>query len=186
MKRILGLALVAGLALTGLTACMGDDDGDGNAAERRRSAALVSTSTERSGRELVITGLTPSGQAIEVESFSWGLTNPGGVTPQTEALNITKHLDEVSPLLVKGAAEGKPFTSAVLTLSRSHDDRIETYATYELSGVQIVSVQQAQGGADFPTESVSLKYTSLKHSFTKYDNTGKAMSPVTVTVGSKS
>ncbi len=175
MKRILGLALVAGLALTGLTACMGDDDG-GSAAERRRSAALVDTAAGNRARgELTIAGLTAVGQAIEVESFSWGITNPTGTAPQVEALNITKFMDEASPLLFRGVSQGTAYTSAVLKLSKFLADTTTTYATYELTGVQITSLQKASQTDQIPIESVSLKFASLKESFTATDKGGKAV-----------
>jgi type VI secretion system Hcp family effector len=175
MKRILGLALVAGLALTGLTACMGDDDG-GSAAERRRSAALVDTAAgERAGGELTIAGITAVGQAIEVESFSWGITNPTGTAPHAEALNFTKHLDEVSPLLFRGASQGTAYTSAVLKLNKTVAETTTTYATYELTGVQISSVQKGSSANQIPLESVSLKFAGLKESFTATDKGGKTV-----------
>jgi type VI protein secretion system component Hcp len=175
MKRILGLALIAGLALTGLTACMGDDDG-GNAAERRRSAALVDTAAgQRASGELTITGLTAIGQAIEVESFSWGIANPAGTAPQFEGLNVTKLMDEVSPLLYKGVAQGTIYTSAVLKLNKMVADTTTTYATYELTGVQISSLQKSSSTERIPTESATLKFASLKESFTTTDKGGKAV-----------
>jgi type VI secretion system Hcp family effector len=176
MKRILGLALVAALALTGLTACMGDDDG-GSAAERRRAAALVDTAAGQQARgELTIAGLTAAGQAIEVESFAWGVTNPAGTAPQFEALTITKLLDEVSPLLYKGVAQGTAYTNAVLKLNKVAADTVTTYATYELTGVQITRLQKSSSTDRIPTESVSFKFASLKESFMATDKGGK---PVT-------
>ena len=171
MNRIFGIALIAVVATTGLTACMGDDDG-GSAAERRRSAALVNTTTAHALGELTIAGLTATGQAIEVESFSWGLTNPGGVAPQFEGFNFTKLLDEASPQLYRGAAQGTTYASAVLKLNRVAEDRVDNYAAYELTGVQITSVQQASPTDRIPTESVSLKFAGLKETFTVFNAAG--------------
>lgn len=172
MRRILGLLLLAAVAGVGLTACMGDDEG--SAREQRRAAALVNTAGgEAAGAELTIAGLTPVGQAIEVDSHSWGVTNLGPNAAQFEGLNFTKRLDEMSPLLFKGAASGTPYTSAILKLNKTVSGEAPfTYATYELSNAQVTSLQQGSSGG-VPTESVSLKYTKLKLTYTSQTKDGK-------------
>jgi type VI secretion system Hcp family effector len=171
MKRIFGLALIAGLALTGLTACMGDDGG--SSAERRRSAALVNTGTGTGRDELVITGLTPSGQAISVDSFSWGVAN-AGTAAQGEPLRFVKTMDEVSPLLLKAVADGKLFASAVLKLHEvAGEGQSLNYATYELGNVVITDLQHSGDADDRPTEKVTLKYSTLKETYTTYSGSAK-------------
>ena len=99
-----------------------------------------------------------------------------GTAPQLEALHITKLLDEVSPLLFRGVAQGTAYASAVLKLNKIEADTLTTYATYELTGVQITSLQKSSSTDRIPTESVSLKFAGLKESFTATDKGGK---PVT-------
>lgn len=95
--------------------------------------------------------------------------------PQFEGLNFTKSMDKVSPLLYRGVAQGTAYTSAVLKLNKVVADTTTTYATYELSGVQISSVQQGYTTDRIPTESVSLKFAGLKESFIATDKAGKAV-----------
>ena len=69
MRRPIWLALLAVFALTVLTACMSDSDE--SARGENRAAALVAVG-QSAKAQLTIDGVTPAGQAIVAESYSWG------------------------------------------------------------------------------------------------------------------
>ena len=161
MRRILGLLLLAAVAGVGLTACMGDDEG--SAREQRRAAALVQSAGGSADMELTIAGLTPAGVAIQVDSFSWGLTNSAGAAARFDELHIVKKLDETSPLLYKGAALGTAYASAALKLYKvPAGGKPVSYATYDLTNVLITRVEYGGGGNAVPSEQVSLNFQAMK------------------------
>jgi type VI secretion system secreted protein Hcp len=184
MKRIIGLTLAAGLAITGLTACMSDDNS--SASKERRSAALV-VEGQSAGNDyqLVIDGLTPAGKAIDVESFSWGATSPvsaGALVGKVRMndFHFTKKIDQASPLLFKSIATGARHKTAKLKLYKSSaGGKPEDYMTYEMSNVVISSIQHAGGGGAVPSEEVALAYTALTQTFVGVDEqTGAQIVPV--------
>jgi len=163
MKRTIGFLLAAALAVTGLTACMGDDNS--SARGERRAAALVSAGAQSAAKmQLTIDGITPTGQAIEVLSYSWGVEASGGVA-QFADLHITKTMDETSPLLFDNLARGRIIARAELKLYTDPGGRgLINYATFMLEQVLVKSVQNA-GSAQaeaLPTEEVSLAYARIR------------------------
>lgn len=187
MKRMLGLTLAAGLAITGLTACMSDDNS--SASKERRSAALVAEGQSAGNDyQLVIDGLTPAGKAIDVESFSWGATSPAsfgtaGATSgkvSVKDLHFTKKIDATSPLFFKAIATGSIHKTATLTLYKSSGGgKPEVYMTYEMSNVLISSNHHAGGGGAVPNEEVALAFAKLTQTLRGTDaTTGAAISPV--------
>ncbi len=187
MKRMLGLTLAAGLAITGLTACMSDDNS--SASKERRTAALVNEGqASGSSYQLVIDGLTPLGKAIDVESFSWGATNPGSAVATSgttttkvnvQDLHFTKKSDAASPLLFKSVATAPAHKSATLKLYKtSGSGKPEVYMTYEMSNVLVTSHQQSGGGGGVPSEEVVLAFAKVTQTVSGTDETGAAISPV--------
>jgi type VI secretion system secreted protein Hcp len=186
MKRMIGLTLAAALAMTGLTACMSDDNG--SASNERRVAALGVEGQPSAAEEyqLVIDGLTPLGEAIQVESFSWGATNPssfgsaGATTGKVSLkdLHFTKKLDKASPLLYKGIATGTIHKTATLKLYKTSaaGGKPQVYMTYEMSNVLISSLQQG-GGGGVPNEEVGLAYSKMTHISTELDEKSGAPGP---------
>lgn len=186
MKRIIGLTLAAGLAITGLTACMSDDNS--SASKERRTAAIGAEGEAAAGEyQLVIVGVTPPGEAIEVESFSWGATNPStvvGAGAGTGKVNMndfhfTKKVDKASPLLLKGVSLGTIHQTATLKLYKagSPEEKPAVYMTYEMSNV-LISSHQHGGGGGVPTEQVSLNYSKMTHTYSGIDAKGAPLAPV--------
>ena len=92
---------------------------------------------------------------IEIESFSWGLTqtgsaSPGGgganAKPQFRDVSFVALISKASPLLFLGCATGKQFRSGVLTVRRGGADQSEFY-TLTLADVLISSYQQGSSQA---------------------------------------
>jgi type VI secretion system secreted protein Hcp len=171
------LVLIAIPAVIGLVALRGDDDS-------RRSAALIGAGAKGGAPsyQLEIPGVTPAGKAIDVESYQWGISNAGSAdrsgltrgTPQLSDLVITKKLDQTSPILANHVATGKLLQSAVLTLYKQDPKGgiLVKYATYTMTDVLIGAVSHSGGGAEIPSESVSLNYAKLQTSISTLDTAG--------------
>lgn len=155
------LVLIAIPAVVGLVALRGDD---GSSSASRRSAALIQAGMS-GGFELTVDGLgLPTGTAIDVNSWQWGVSNSSTTTTagkaQMSELNFTKSVDEASPKLFAAAASGKHYTKAVLTCRKAGDKPVE-YMVVTLEDVIVSNAQYSGSGGDIPVESVSLNYSKL-------------------------
>jgi type VI secretion system secreted protein Hcp len=179
--------LVATPAVIGFVALRGGD----SSSEARRAAALVAAGARGGGHQLTIDTLTPTGQAIDVTSWSWGITNPGAQAAATggtatgkaqlSELNFTKKVDEVSPKLFEGAASGKAYAQAALRLFNPSSGT--EYMTVTLSNVYIASVQYGASKDEVPTENVALAFSKL--SIATVDETGAKVAPETYDLGAQ-
>jgi type VI secretion system secreted protein Hcp len=158
---LVALVLIAAPAVLGVVV-LGDDDG-------RRSAALIQAGPAGGlGGQLTIDALTPLGQAIEVQSWSWGVTADATTATgtlstakaQVSDLQITKTIDASTPKLVAAATMGKHYAKAKLTLYRGGEKPVEYY-TYELTDVVISGVRQSGSGTEVPMEEVSLAFRAI-------------------------
>jgi type VI secretion system secreted protein Hcp len=174
MKRIVGTALIAMVAVLGLTACMGDDD-EGNAQAQRRTAALGLSGG--AGQEYQITFesntgmqvVTPPGQAINVQSFSWGAENPttiGSATGGAGAGKITfneftikKTVDTASPKLFENMALGAHYKKAILSVRQAGAK--EPYYEIRFETVFTTKIDNAGDNPSVPEESISFVYGKL-------------------------
>jgi len=112
---------------------------------------------------------------IEVLSFSWGVSNAGtagrgggqggGKSAATD-LSFVKQLDKSSPTLYIACATGQHFKNAVLTCRKAGGGQQE-YLKFTLEDVFISShVTSGSGGGDIvPTESVTLNFAKMEHSY---------------------
>jgi type VI secretion system secreted protein Hcp len=161
-------ALVVTPALIGVFALGGDDS--------RRSGALIQPGT--GGQELVLGGLNTGGQAINVESYSWGGsaaidTATGAASGRAKAteLSISKKIDSATPLLMKGLSQGTKYPSATLTLYKG--EKAQKYMEYKLTNVIISSVQHGGSADEVPNEQVSFAYSRLESTVEDRDGDGK-------------
>ena len=168
-RRILwvaaALVLVAIPALIGVVA-LRDDDGSSSA---RRSAALVAAGG--AGHNLTMQGLLPVGddREIELNSWSWGVTNGGSAYSTTSGagtgkvsfhdLSFTKKVDAASPKLFLHCAKGTHFQKVTLT-SRKAGETPQEYLVITLEEVLITSIQLAGSGPgdEIPSEQVTLNF----------------------------
>jgi type VI secretion system secreted protein Hcp len=167
------LVLIAIPAVIGVVALSGDD---GSA---RRAAALVPEGSPAAAYQLVVDGITPAGEAVDVVSYSWGVTG-APISPTTGTasgkaqfsnLEISKKLDETSPLFVKAATLGSPHSSAVLNLFRGGSGK--PYATYTLTNAHVASVAHGGSADAVPTENISLSYSKLTIEIASVDADGQ-------------
>jgi len=120
-----------------------------------------------------------------IESFSQGLTKPGGGATGTERrrgdvilhdINISKNLDKSSPKLQEAVAKGKVFPKVEIHVTASYTDagRV-TYLAYELKNVQVTSYSIGGSGQSeqVPSEQMSLNFEEIKQTYTENDSAGK-------------
>jgi type VI secretion system secreted protein Hcp len=129
---------------------------------------------------------TKFSKAIEILSFSMGISNPATIGSHTgggsggkasfSPFSIMKRTDSASPVLMQGCASGQHYDSAVLSLRKAGGAAALVYLTYTFSEVFIESIQWSgsTGGDDVPTESVSFAYGTLQVSYTPQTKTGTA------------
>jgi type VI secretion system Hcp family effector len=106
---------------------------------------------------------------IEVESFSWGLSQSAG-SPGSggsagkvsmQDFHFVADLSQASPQLFSAVAKGKHFPTAVLTL-RQNGAEPRNYLKYELENVMISSYQAHGHGGAVPTDQFSLNFEEVK------------------------
>ena len=110
--------------------------------------------------------------AIEVLSFSWGISNasrqhaPGRVSParkvNLQSFSIMKRLDSTSPQLFVSACDGSVFPEVNFTLRKAGGEQMD-YFKIALRDVVISSVAPSgsSGGGD-PMEQVSFDFASAE------------------------
>lgn len=175
MKRILGLVLVAALAVMSLTACMGDDD-NSSARQQRRTAALGPSGGAGQEYQLTIESVAPApqvtatGEAINVESFSWDATNPttigsatGGASTSKIKFNefvIKKTVDKTSPKFFQTMAVGAHYKKATLSVRKAGAK--EPYYEIRFSTVFVSNIANAGDNPNVPMESITLVYGAME------------------------
>jgi type VI secretion system secreted protein Hcp len=116
---------------------------------------------------------------IEIEGFSAGslrsVTNTGGGTttgnPTGSEITLTKRLDSASPALFRAAATGTiPYPKATLDLNNG----ATALARIELENVLLAaqSTGGGSGGADRPSESITLNFTKITYTYILPDTSG--------------
>ena len=112
---------------------------------------------------------------IEIDSFSWGVTNSGTHSAGTgggsgkasfQDLHFTMGVNKSSPLLMLACAEGKHIPKAVLFVRKQGGDQQEFY-TITLKDVLISSYQSGghAGGGSVPSDQFSLNFTEIKYEY---------------------
>jgi type VI secretion system secreted protein Hcp len=111
---------------------------------------------------------------IDVFSFSWGVSRSKDKPVSFSDLNLMKQQDQASPALMLAVANGTTIPTATLSLRRVGDSPL-TFARYCMTGVQVTSLQHSgsAGGDVRPTESVSLKYSTIVMAYTRDSATGE-------------
>jgi type VI secretion system secreted protein Hcp len=121
--------------------------------------------------------------AIEVLSFSWGLSQPGATAPgggggagkvNVHDISITKAVEVSSAELMQACCSGQHFKKAELSV-RSADKKEQTFYIIKLSDCLISSYQigGSQGDA-LPMEQVSLNFAKVTLSYAGPDGSATA------------
>jgi type VI secretion system secreted protein Hcp len=105
--------------------------------------------------------------AIDVVSWSWGVSHSGGRPggggggsgrPVFDDLNVAARIGRASPLLVESCVTGRHHTSAVLTGLRDGGRELGEFLEYEFGDVTITSVEHGDSEDGPPAEEFSLAY----------------------------
>jgi len=122
--------------------------------------------------------------AIEVESFSWGIHNAQGASAgsgETQAgkahfgeLNITKAFDVNSSKIMLAIASCQAIPKVVLGYMKQINSTNQTYIYFTLENAFFVS-QQVHGSGENPGESLSIAYSKLKIEYKPQKPDGKSL-----------
>jgi type VI secretion system secreted protein Hcp len=136
----------------------------------------------RSDYFLKIDGITGESQddkykgCIEIETFSWGVTNSGSASHGTgqgsgkvhvQDLHVTKLADKASPVLFQQCAQGKHIPNALLIVRKAGEEQ-QDYYIVKLKDVLISSFQDGghgSGGNTIPTEQLSINFSQIEFDY---------------------
>jgi type VI secretion system secreted protein Hcp len=119
---------------------------------------------------------------IELESFSWGLTQAGTsgrgagagagkALPQD--FHFVKKMDKSSPVLFMGCATGQHHAKAVLTVRKAGGQQMEYLKiTMEEAMVSSYQVAATSGGDAVPVDQVSLNFSKLEIAYSPQKQDG--------------
>ncbi len=120
----------------------------------------------------------------DVHSCSFHIHKPGGgATGQSrrrgvakvEDITFTKEYDKGSPKIQEAVLQGKVMSKVEIHGTATYGDARATYLKLELKNVSITShsFSASSHGDAIPTETFSLNFDELKHTYTEYDSKGK-------------
>jgi len=120
------------------------------------------------------------GGEIDIESWSWGMSNPSSTTGggggagkvTAQDFHFTHLIDKASPKLMLACASGQHIKEAKLTVRNSSGD---DYLTIKFSDVFCTSFQDSGSGGQLPTEQVSLNFAKVEF---EYKPQGKNTAPL--------
>ena len=106
---------------------------------------------------------------IDIESFSWGLTQTGSLATggggagkaSFQDIHFELPVSSASPLLAKSCATGEHIKLATLTVHKELGD----YYTIKMTDVLISSYQSAGAGDERPEESFSLNFAKIEFDY---------------------
>jgi type VI secretion system secreted protein Hcp len=125
---------------------------------------------------------------IEVESFSWGATNPGSFSSaggggtgkvNFQDLHFTSRVSVASPNLMLACASGQHIKSAVLTVRKQGKEAQEFYIV-KLSDVLVSSYQSggSEGSNALPVDQFSMNYAKIEFEYKAQKADGTLGAPV--------
>jgi type VI secretion system secreted protein Hcp len=127
---------------------------------------------------------------IQVESFSFGLSNTGAHGSgggggagkvSLSSFKILKPLDKASPLLLNAAATGKHIKWAELRFARKAGGTQMDYLYLKLDDVLVSSVQAGGSSKGVPEEQVTFNFIKMQETFVNGD--GKPGATVNFNIG---
>ena len=122
---------------------------------------------------------------IDIESFSWGLTQTGSLATggggagkaSFQDIHFELPVSSASPLLAKGCATGEHIKTATLTVHKELGD----YYTIKMTDVLISSYQSAGAGDERPEESFSLNFAKIEFDYKPQRADGSLDQPIVFT-----
>ena len=127
---------------------------------------------------------------IEVDSFSWGISNAGSHASNTgggagkasfQDIHFTASVGKASANLALSCASGKHIKKAVLFV-RKQGETQQDYYVVTLEDLLVSSYQSgdAAGGSSIPTDQFSLNYAKIKYEYKAQKADGTLESPITM------
>jgi len=119
---------------------------------------------------------------IEIQSYSWGASNPSSVASGTgsgagkvdiSSMSIQKHVDKATAKLFQQCCSGKHFDKAQIVCREAGGDSPVEYLTMKFKQVFVDSISwgAAHGGGK-PTESISLSFAQVTFDYFSQDEKG--------------
>lgn len=105
--------------------------------------------------------------AARAISFSGGGADRETSKPSVSEIVITKSSDIASTELFSQALSGKSLGKAEIHFLQTNDDKMQVYLTLELTDTIVSSYSMSSGG-DRPTESFSLNFTQILHTYNAF------------------
>ena len=128
--------------------------------------------------------------AMEIESFSWGLTNAGSFSMGTgggagkaslQDFHLTTNLSKASPVLMQKCTTGEHIPKACLHIRKQgggKDGSQLEYYTWKFDKLIITSFQTGgSGGSPLPTEQISFNFAGIEIDYFAQDDKGVLSSP---------
>ncbi len=122
---------------------------------------------------------------LEVESFSWGMTNTGAHDASSGAgagkavpsdFTLVLPLGSASPQVFLKALSGDQFDFVQIDATKSNKGNPSTYLTWKMSDV-LISALNTEGGGDAPVEQVSLAFAKIEVQYTPQTADGSLGTP---------
>ena len=130
-------------------------------------------------------------ETIEVDSFSWGISNAGSHASNTgggagkasfQDIHFTSSVGKASTNLAQACASGKHIKKAVLYV-RKQGETQKDYYVVTLEDLLVSSYQSgdAAGGTSIPTDQFSLNYAKIKFEYKPQKADGDLDAALTMT-----
>lgn len=122
---------------------------------------------------------------IDIESFSWGVTNAGSLSggggggagrASFQDVHFTAPTSKASPNLMLACATGRHFQKAQLSLVKAQGSKGFEFVKLEFDDVLVTSYQSggASGGEDRPTDAFSLNFVKIDFEYITQNADGSA------------
>jgi type VI secretion system secreted protein Hcp len=131
-------------------------------------------------------GATKHKEEIELQSWSWGATNPTSITGSGMSagkvsmsdLSFTKKVDKASPKLLELLVTGKHVDTVTLTCSKQTGGKTpDDFLTIKLKEVYVSSYQTGgSSGDDVGMESLSVTYGDIDYDYKEQKPDGSLVS----------
>ena len=125
---------------------------------------------------------------IQLESFSWGLAHAeasggpagggGAGKAVVQDLDFVQRTSVASPRLIEAVATGKHVKTATLTARKVGGGQQE-FLTIKLDDVVVSSYEISERGAEYPLESVRLRFDTVHVTYKPQKPDGSLGAPVT-------
>lgn len=94
--------------------------------------------------------------------------------PLHQDFNVSRYIDQATPLLNQACCEGKIYDTVTVTVGRNDEGAVIPLITYTLTNAIISSISVSGGGGGKPVESISLNYGAIVWEFASQKEEGGA------------